>query len=56
LVTCLLVHGSLVLFRSVGFFVYAGIPTTTYQLAAAEWVIFLGAAYLFWREQGSVAA
>jgi hypothetical protein len=50
LLACLLVHGSLVLFRSVGFLLYTGIPTSTYQLAAGEWAIFLGAAYLFWRK------
>jgi hypothetical protein len=40
---CLLVHGCLVAVRAVSFLLYAGIPTTTYILAAVEWVIFLGA-------------
>lgn len=45
---CLLLHGCLVLFRTAGFFLYSGISTTTYPLAATEWIIFIGAAILFW--------
>ena len=45
---CLLVHGCLVAFRATGFIFYSGIPTTTYFLAATEWVIFIGAAIVFW--------
>ncbi len=47
---CLLIHGCLVAFRTVGFVFYSGIPTTTYALAATEWIIFIGAAILFWRK------
>lgn len=47
---CLVIHGCLVAFRSVGFMLYTGIPTTTYVLAATEWIIFLGAAALTWRK------
>jgi hypothetical protein len=47
LLACLIVHGCLVLFRTIGFFVYTGFETTTYALAAIEWLIFLGAAGLF---------
>ncbi|MEW4488174.1 DUF4345 family protein [Thalassoglobus sp. JC818] len=47
LAICLVVHSSLVLFRSIGFFIYTGFETTTYSLAATEWVIFLIAAILF---------
>ena len=43
LVTCLVIHACLVLFRSASFFLYSGIHTTTYVLAVVEWVIFLGA-------------
>jgi hypothetical protein len=42
LLLCLLLHGSLVLFRSAGFLVFSGFPSMTYYLAATEWVIFLG--------------
>ncbi len=49
LLACLIVHGCLVLFRTAGFFLYHGIPPTTYYFAASEWVIFLGAAFVFWR-------
>lgn len=48
LLTCLIVHACLVLFRTAGFFLYSGIPTTTYFFAATEWIIFLGTAILFW--------
>lgn len=53
LLVCLIVHGSLVLFRTVGFFLYSGIPTTTYVFAAAEWTIFLGAGVLYWMRQNA---
>jgi|TARA_R110002096_G_scaffold417745_2_gene621510 hypothetical protein len=41
LVVCVIVHGCLVLFRSIGFFVFTGIGSTTYSLAVGEWLIFL---------------
>ena len=41
LIVCVIVHGCLVLFRSIGFFVFSGIGSTTYSLAAGEWLIFL---------------
>ncbi len=50
LFVCLVIHGGLVLFRSVGFFLYTGIPSTTYILATTEWVVFLIAAALSWRK------
>jgi len=50
LLACLVVHGCLVLFRTAGFLLYRGIPPTTYYFAASEWVIFLGAAFVFWRK------
>lgn len=46
---CLLIHGCLVFFRGVGFFLYSDLQRMTYQLAVGEWVIFLGAACLCWR-------
>jgi hypothetical protein len=45
---CLLVHACLVLFRTIGFFAFTGIGTTTYALAVGEWVILLAAAWLWW--------
>ena len=36
-----LIHGSLVLFRSVSFFMYSNIGSMTYKLAIGEWVILL---------------
>jgi len=41
LTVCVTVHGCLVLFRSVGFLLFAGIGSTTYSLAVGEWLIFL---------------
>lgn len=51
---CLLIHGCLVAFRTTGFILYTGIPTTTYGLAATEWIIFLGAAGLSWKRPPNV--
>ena len=48
---CLVVHACLVLFRTIGFFVFAGIETKTFVLAAFEWGIFLSALVLWWRFQ-----
>ena len=45
---CLLIHVCLVAFRTTGFVFYSGIPTMTYFFAALEWIIFIGAAILFW--------
>ncbi|MDA7527812.1 DUF4345 family protein [Planctomicrobium sp.] len=42
LFACLVVHACLVLFRTIGFFMYTEFETTTYFLAAIEWIIFLG--------------
>lgn len=51
LLSCLIVHLCLVLFRSLGFVLYREIPSTTCYLAATEWAVFLGSAVLWW--QGS---
>jgi hypothetical protein len=49
LTSCLLVHACLVLFRTASFLTYSGISTSTYKLAAGEWVIFVASAILMWR-------
>lgn len=49
LTLCVLIHASLVVFRAISFVLYKGIPRTTYTLAATEWIIFIGAALLWWR-------
>lgn len=41
LVVCIIMHGCLVLFRTIGFFLFEGIESTTYSLALGEWLIFL---------------
>ncbi len=38
---CVLIHGSLVVFRSVSLFAFEGIGSFTYRLAIGEWAIFL---------------
>jgi hypothetical protein len=49
LLCCLVIHASLVMFRSVGFALFDQIPSGTVKLAAGEWVIFLAAAALWFR-------
>ena len=51
LLACLVAHACLVLFRTLGFFIYTGFASMTYVLAAVEWAIFLGAAALFFSKQ-----
>ena len=45
---CVLIHGSLVVFRTISFLCFRGIESITYKLAAGEWVVLLiGIAILF---------
>jgi hypothetical protein len=46
LFVCLTLHGCLVLFRTAGFFLFPVKEPMVYQLAAGEWLIFLGAGVL----------
>lgn len=39
LIACVLIHASLVAFRTVSFFLYSNISSMTYKLAIGEWVI-----------------
>ena len=56
LLNCTLIHGCLVLFRGVSFFLFSGIETMTWKLAAGEWVIFLiGCALLYRTRKGDPA-
>lgn len=41
LLTCLIIHGCLVLFRTMAFFRFADIPSLTWGLAAGEWIVLL---------------
>jgi len=50
LLACLIVHGCIVLFRTASFLLYSNLATTTYSLAAVEWLIFLAAALFYWRQ------
>ncbi len=49
LLTCLVIHGCLVLMRSLGFLLYTGIPTMTVGFAASEWVVLLLSIFFWWR-------
>jgi hypothetical protein len=54
LLSCLLVHGSLAVFRTIGFFAFEEIGGFTYRLAIGEWAIFLiSVALWFWAKNGS---
>jgi hypothetical protein len=41
LLACVIVHASLVAFRTIGFFLFRDIQPLTYRLAAGEWVILI---------------
>ncbi len=49
LFACIVIHGCLVAFRSVSFFLYDDISTMTQKLAAGEWLIFLTSAAIYWK-------
>jgi hypothetical protein len=53
---CALVHGCLVLFRSLSFWFYPKVATMTIQLAAGEWLIFLLSLAAFWLINRSTVA
>ncbi len=48
---CVLIHGSLVLFRSLSFIAFSEIGGMTYKLAIGEWVIFLLGLALLWLDR-----
>lgn len=50
LLTCTVVHGCLVLFRTIAFVQYSDFPRMTYQLAAGEWIILIVSAALLLME------
>ena len=52
LLACIMIHVVLVVFRSLSFVLYTGIQTTTYILAATEWVIALTGVYCYWSMKG----
>ncbi len=41
MLACVLIHGSLVAFRTCSFFLFSEISPMTYSLAVGEWLIFL---------------
>jgi hypothetical protein len=50
--SCMLIHGSLVGFRTISFALFPNVSSMTYQLAAGEWVIFLVSLLLLWFTRG----
>lgn len=52
---CTIIHVCIVVFRTIGFFRFSGIGTTTYALAVVEWIILIGAAWLWYRESSAAA-
>ena len=53
-IACVLIHASLVVFRSIGFFYFRDFESITYKLAIGEWVITLvGIAIIFVRSKNS---
>jgi len=48
LLSCLLIHGSLVGFRTISFVLYRNISEMTTSLATGEWVILIVTALLYW--------
>ena len=45
---CVLIHASLVLFRTIGFLLYTDMEPLTYRLAIGEWVIALWGMLVLW--------
>lgn len=48
LLACLVIHTSLVCFRTLGFLLYSNLTSTTYTVAVIEWILFLLSALLVW--------
>ena len=54
LTTCLIIHGCLVFFRTLSFFLFRGMGSTTVYLAIGEWAILILTAVLwFWHSRQS---
>lgn len=45
---CLLLHGLIVVFRSLSFALYADVQSMTYMLAGVEWLILIGSVVVWW--------
>ena len=48
LLTCLVIHACLVLMRTLGFFLYSGIPAMTIGFAISEWIVLAISIALWW--------
>ena len=49
LLGCLVVHGAIVVFRSLSFALFAGIQSTTMILAGVEWAILIASIAVQWQ-------
>ncbi|MGC4004259.1 MAG: hypothetical protein QM811_14540 [Pirellulales bacterium] len=49
LLTCVVIHAGIVVFRTLGFALYSDIPGMTKGFAVGEWVILLVSGYLYWK-------
>lgn len=50
---CLLIHASLVVFRTISLLLFPNVSTMTYQLAAGEWLILLLSILCLWLARGN---
>lgn len=55
LLTCLILHACIVLFRMISLCLYSGIGMTTFVLAVVEWIILICTALLFWNAKAGPA-
>jgi hypothetical protein len=53
IISCIWIHGAIVLFRTISLVLYRDLGGTTLILAALEWVILLAAAGVWFRDKGS---
>lgn len=47
-VGCVIIHGSLVLFRTISLFLYPAVESLTWRLAIGEWAILLAGIAVLW--------
>ena len=52
---CVLIHGSLCLFRTISLFCFTDVGSLTYKLAIGEWVIFLVGATIWYLNRESAS-
>lgn len=53
LMTCLIIHASLVLMRTLGFLLFTGIQPLTIGFAASEWVVLIITLIIWWMRRSA---